>query len=198
MNIIFDLGGVVFDWQPDKIIRNALQDPKKRAVVKREVFEHPDWIDLDRGTLDMDLAIVRAMQRTGLSMSDLSLLLHSVAPSLTPLPHSFELIQAMYASGQPLYVLSNMFHAGAEHLEREYDILNLFEGLVFSCRINLVKPEPAIYEHLLNTYQLDPAQTVFIDDTPSNLVAAEKFGITGVHFLNFGQCRRELESLGCL
>ncbi len=51
LNIVFDLGGVVLTWQPDAIIASAFDDPATRAIVRREILDHPDWHELDRGTL---------------------------------------------------------------------------------------------------------------------------------------------------
>jgi hypothetical protein len=51
VNIIFDLGGVVFTWNPEKIIARVFDDPAVRALVRSKIFNHPDWDELDRGTL---------------------------------------------------------------------------------------------------------------------------------------------------
>ncbi|HIQ16080.1 MAG TPA: HAD family phosphatase, partial [Leucothrix sp.] len=51
MNIVFDLGGVVFEWQPDKIISGLFNDEKIKLLIKQQIFQHPDWLELDRGTL---------------------------------------------------------------------------------------------------------------------------------------------------
>jgi len=53
MNIVFDLGGVVFRWQPEKIIRHVFQDPEKQDLVRSEIFEHADCVELDRGTITL-------------------------------------------------------------------------------------------------------------------------------------------------
>ncbi len=91
-----------------------------------------------------------------------------------------------------------MQHASADFLERKHDIWNLFEGIVFSCRIQKVKPEPGIYEYLLREHGLDPAETVFIDDLKENLEAAAAFGIRTVQFVSPAQCKADLTKLDCL
>ena len=85
-----------------------------------------------------------------------------------------------------------------EHLGREYDFWDLFSGAVVSSRVGHCKPEPAIYEHLLATYQLEPANTLFIDDVEENVVAAAAFGIRTIRFESVAQCEAELRRLGCL
>ena len=70
--------------------------------------------------------------------------------------------------------------------------------MVISCRIHMVKPDPEIYEYLLNEYGLIAGETVFIDDTDINLNAASKFGIKPIKFENPLQCEYELKTVGCI
>ncbi len=198
MNVVFDLGGVVFDWQPDALVRRVFGDPETEALVLKEMIAHADWIELDRGTLSLDDAIVRGALRTGLPEESIAQLFDAVPESLTPIEATFDLVRAANAAGQPLFVLSNMQHASADFLERKHDIWNLFEGIVFSCRIQKVKPEPGIYEYLLREHGLDPAETVFIDDLKENLEAAAAFGIRTVQFVSPAQCKADLTKLDCL
>ena len=59
MNVVFDLGGVVFTWQPDQIIKSVFEDRETQEKVRLEMFAHPDWVELDRGILDRGEAIER-------------------------------------------------------------------------------------------------------------------------------------------
>jgi putative hydrolase of the HAD superfamily len=85
-----------------------------------------------------------------------------------------------------------------EHLERAYDFWELISGAVISSRVGHCKPEPAIYERLLSAYELNPAETIFIDDVQANVSAAAVFGIRTIRFVNLGQCEAELRGFGCL
>ena len=198
MNIVFDLGGVVFRWDPDGIIRRVFRQPDVRRRVRSEIFAHDDWIALDKGTLSHREAVERAMSRTGLPREDVERLFSEVPVSLTPLPGTIDLIRELKASGNRLYVLSNMQFPSIRHLEEAHDIWHLFDGTVISCRINKVKPDREIYEHLLDEYELEAAETVFIDDMDDNLAAASKLGIGTVAFVDASQCRDELQRLGCV
>ena len=196
MNLIFDLGGVVVRWEPEAIIAGVFQDPKLRARVREGVFEHADWLELDRGTLGREDAIRRAAQRTGIDAAELTRLLIAVPPSLVPIPQTVELLYRLKARGYPLYCLSNMHVASIEHLEREQRFFEVFTGRVISCRLNLCKPEPAIYRHALETYGLRAEETVFIDDVEVNVAAAATLGMRTIQFRDAAQCERELRSLG--
>ena len=196
MNLVFDMGGVVLRWDPDAIIAGVFADPKLQAKAKAGVFDDPDWLELDRGTLDRDDAIRRAAKRTGIAEAEIRRLLHAVPPSLTAFPDTVELLYRLKAKGYPLYCLSNMHRASLEHILRAHGFWDVFAGKVFSCEANLCKPEPEIYAHLLRSYGLNARETVFMDDVRKNLDGAAKLGIRTVLFESAAQCERELRKLG--
>ena len=196
MNLIFDLGGVVVRWDPAAIIAGVFHDAEVRTKVREGVFAHPDWLELDRGTLDREDAIRRAAQRLGMAEAEIRRLLVAVPPSLTPIHETIELLYRLKARGHPLYCLSNMHFASIEHLEREHRFFEVFNGIVISCRLKLCKPEPAIYQHALKAHGLKASDTVFIDDVDVNIAAAAKAGIRTIQFKTAAQCERELRALG--
>jgi len=198
MNLVFDLGGVVVRWDPDAIVAGVFSDPAVRAKVKRGVFEDPDWLELDRGTLGREEAISRAAKRTGVAVDEIMRLLHAVPPSLVLFPDTVDLLYRLKRKGHPLYCLSNMHFASIEYLEQTHTFWDVFQGRVISCRLQLCKPEAGIYEHLLQTYGLEPGKTLFIDDVQKNLDAAAKLGIRTLRFEDAAQCERELRKLALL
>jgi len=198
LNIVFDLGGVVVRWEPETLIANVFDDPEVRRVVHSEFVGHPDWVELDRGTLAPADAVARASVRTGLSHFELSDFLQRVPSGLVAITDTVELLYRLKAEGHSLYCLSNMHFASIEYLERTYDFFDVFSGKVISCRLNLCKPEPKIYAHLLETYRLHATETVFIDDVDVNLTAARRFGIRTIRFETPYQCANQLTALGCI
>src|SRR6266850_8121987 len=107
LNIIFDLGGVVFTWEPEAIIARVFAAPAVQAKVRADLFGHADWLALDRGTLDRQEAIVRAAERTGLSVLDLTDLMQQVPLALVAIPGTVDLLYRLKARGHKLYCLSN-------------------------------------------------------------------------------------------
>jgi putative hydrolase of the HAD superfamily len=188
----------VVRWEPEAIICGVFDDPADRAAVRKEIFAHPDWLELDRGTLARDEAVVRGAQRTGLPEAEVERLLQHVPPSLVPIPATVELLYRLKARGHALYCLSNMHFASIEHLERMHSFLEVFTGKVISCRLQLCKPEPGIYAHLLKAHGLDAPSTLFIDDVEANLKGAAQLGIRTLKFEDPEQCERELHALGYL
>jgi putative hydrolase of the HAD superfamily len=198
LNLVFDLGGVVVRWDPAAIIASVFHDEKLRAKVHEGVFAHPDWLELDRGTLARVDAIRRAAQRTGIAEGEITRLLHQVPPSLVVFPDTVELLYRLKRRGYPLYCLSNMHFASIEYLEKMHTFWDVFDGAVISCRLRLCKPEPGIYEHLLRAHGLTAGETLFIDDVQKNLDGAAQFGIRTLRFENAAQCERELRALGVI
>jgi len=196
MNLIFDLGGVVVRWDPAAIIASVFEDEAVRNRIRDGVFAHPDWLELDRGTLEREDAIGRAAQRTGMADAEIRRLLLAVPPSLVPIPETVDLLYRLKARGYPLYCLSNMHVASIEHLEREQRFFEVFTGRVISCRLNVCKPEAAIYEQALKLNGLEAEQSVFIDDVDVNVDAAARLGMHTIQFRNAAQCERELRALG--
>lgn len=197
MNVIFDLGGVVVTWDPNDFVRKTVKNKKKQHVLRSEIVDHSDWIALDRGTLSLDEAIRRGAERTGLPESEIERLLEAVPPFLMPVPGSIQLVKDLKKNGNKLFILSNLHVASINYLEKKQSFLELFDGKVISCHINKVKPEPDIYQHLLDRYKLKVAETVFIDDMEENVKVASDLGMKAIIFENPEQCRRELENLGC-
>lgn len=197
MNIVFDLGGVVFRWQPDAIIQSFFDDGDVQDRVRAEIFDHPDWLELDRGTISLEAAIERGAHRTGLPATTIERLLTAVPEFLTPIDQTIDLIRRLANTSNRLFVLSNMHLASIAHLEKEHDIWTLFDGVVISSRIKTIKPEIRIYRYLLDTYQLRPADTVFIDDRLENLEAAASLGIRTIRFFDATQCERALSDYQC-
>jgi len=198
LNLVFDLGGVVVRWDPDAIIAGVFSDPEARKKLKAGVFEHADWLELDRGTLGRDEAITRAARRTGVPVANIKRLLHAVPRSLVLFPATVELLYKLKRKGYPLYCLSNMHFASIEYLEKTHTFWDVFNGIVISCRLQLCKPEAGIYQHLLRTHALKAEETLFIDDVQKNLDAAARLGIKTMRFENAAQCERELHALGLI
>ncbi len=196
MNIVFDLGGVVFAWRPESIIKSVFDDASTQDLVRNEIFQHADWVSLDRGTLSFENAVERGASRTGLSLEEIETLLNAVPPSLEPMQETHALIGDLRDTDNRLFVLSNMQFPSIAYLEEKHDIWSSFDGVVISCRIQLVKPEVAIYEYLLREHRLNASDTVFIDDMPENLEAASTTGIRTIRFLDASQCRRDLLAQG--
>src|SRR5271169_5625104 len=107
-NVIFDIGGVVLEWNPDEILKSYYADTDARAAMKSALFQHPEWILLDRGMLSESEALLRLEQRTGRPEQELAGLFEAIRGSLRPKLDTIALLEGLARRGVPLYCLSNM------------------------------------------------------------------------------------------
>jgi putative hydrolase of the HAD superfamily len=192
-NVIFDLGGVVFDWNPDHIVSRVQPVPELRAALKEALFGHADWRMFDRGTLTEPELTQRLQRRLGPTQPKVDAILDAVRNSLVEKPETLELMRTLQERGTPLYCLSNMPASIYTHLRRRHSFWDVFNGIVISGEVQMMKPEPEVFRHLLEKYNLRPQETVFIDDLLANIQAAEQVGLRTILFKDAAQCRRELE-----
>lgn len=193
-NVIFDMGGVLLRWDPPTFISTVVPDPAQQALVRREIFEHPEWHEFDRGSITVDHAVERFGQRAGLSPDQMRSLLGAANASLQPIPGSIELVEDLAAAGVHLYLLSNMPVSTFEYLTKHHAFFKHFRELVISGAILMIKPEPAIYKHLVAKTGIVPAESVFVDDLLKNIVAARECGLHAIQFSSADATRAELRA----
>ena len=194
-NVIFDLGGVVIEWNPDRVLDAYYSDPESRAYMKKHMFQHPDWLELDRGTMHETQLLQRLGIRTGRDAAELNALFQAVRESLHAKPETVALLKKLHARGVPLYCLSNISADIFEYLRQRHSFWGVFKGIVISGALKMIKPEPEIFHHLLQRYGLKASETVFVDDNAPNVEAARALGIHTVWFKSAEQCEAELEAL---
>lgn len=177
-NIVFDLGGVVFWRNPKKCTQEFLDF---FAFVRETPMPH-FWNEYDRGSLSLDEVMEHLMARSGFSHEKCVEFVQRAIEMQEPIRPTEQLIEALKADGRyRLYVLSNMSCEFIEFLRR-VPVYRHFDGEVVSCEEGICKPEREIYRLLLDRYALNPSETLFIDDRPENVEAAEREGIVGFHY----------------
>jgi putative hydrolase of the HAD superfamily len=194
-NVIFDLGGVVFDWNPDHIVSRVQPVPQLQASLKAALFGHADWRMFDRGTLTEAELTGRLQVRLGATRQEVEVILDAVRNSLVEKPDTLKLIRALKGQGTPLYCLSNMPASVYTHLRERHQFWDVFSGIVISGEIQLMKPEPEVFLHLLETFDLRAAECVFVDDLLANVESARQVGLHAIWFKDAAQCGRELDQI---
>ena len=193
-NVIFDAGGVLLEWNPPRVIAQLYPDPQLQAQIREFIFEHPDWHEYDRGTISAANAAAHFSKLSGRSPEEVTRLLRATAESLTPIDGTIRLLEDLAAARVNLYLLSNMPVSTFELLIERHSFFSHFTQLVISGAILLLKPEPAIYKHLVDTAGIVPAESVFIDDLTRNVIAARECGLQAIQFTTPEACRTELRS----
>jgi putative hydrolase of the HAD superfamily len=202
MNVVFDLGAVLFTWRPVEIVSEAFPThaatPGQARQLAHAMFGHADWQDYDRGLLEMDTVVDRLATRLELDRHAVETLVQEIGDSLLPMEETIAVLQSLRAKRRVgagvrgLYFLSNMPRPYARELEQKHTFLQHFDGGIFSGDVLMSKPQPDIYQLLQSRYQLEPAQTVFIDDLQGNVDAAKALGWKGIQFQSAAQLADEL------
>ena len=204
-DIIFDLGGVVFRWQPLELLQQLFPSKVPNELVARDwasqifqTFHHEaDWALFDLGQIEPPALAKRIAMRTGLMEADLIQLMQSIPAHLEPLQGTVELIHELKAQGHRLFYLSNMPSGYADYLVQVNPFFNLFDEGIFSAHVNQIKPLPEIFSTAQTRWPLQ-GQPVFIDDVQRNIDAACAQGWRGILFESPGQLRKQLVLLNYL
>ena len=191
-NLIFDVGGVLLDWSPARILERYYADAGERATMQAAIFLHADWLALDQGLITEPELLERVERRAGRPVPELGNLFQHVRESLLPKHDSVALLQTLAARRVPLYCLSNMPVNAYAYLRERYDFWRYFDGIVISGEVRMVKPQPEIFQYLLQRHGLAASETVFIDDHVPNVQAAGTLGLHTVLFANARQCEQAL------
>lgn len=200
--VVFDFAGVLFHWKPLELLQRLLPghatDEASAAFWAEQIFQGytSDWAEFDRGTIEPGPLIDRIAARTGLPEVLVRAVVDAVPHSMRALPASVALVEQLHALGEPLFFLSNMPAPYADVLERTNPFLRGFQDGVFSARVQLIKPEPAIFIHAAQRFGLPPQDLLFFDDVPANVAAARAAGWQAEVFTDAQQAGADLRARG--
>lgn len=186
--VIFDFGGVLVDWNPQKIVERHTCDKDLQSAIRQEILGHPDWVALDRGTIDEHEAARRISQRSDISYSDAEDIFEIIRQSFEVIEHTVQLLRRLTERGVACYGLTNISGKNYDYLIAKHEFFGLLQGVVVSAHENLLKPEPAIYQLICTRYQLRASNTLFVDDMDENCLAANKAGLNSIRFEGVESC----------
>ena len=190
-NIIFDLGGVMVDFDPKTYLVDRFCNAEVEEQVSQLTFESEEWKLLDAGIITRSEANLRMLARAkeyGRAF-EVQGVLDDWMHILRPRRRMQELVRKLKSRGYCVYYLSNIPEDVLDFLT-ERDLKDLFDGGVISSACHFVKPEKEIYEKLIADCALTPERTLFIDDTLPNVEGAMKLGINGFHMHEKGMMDR--------
>ena len=180
-NIIFDFGGVMVDFDPKEYLVDRFCNAETEELVSQLTFESEEWKLLDAGLLSRYEANQRmlAHAKEHDCVFEVQGVLDDWMHILRPRRKMQELVQKLKAHGYCVYYLSNI-PEDVLALLMERDFQGLFDGGVASCEVHVNKPDPRIYQALLDKYGLKASESVFIDDRQDNVQAAFELGFVGI------------------
>lgn len=197
-NIIFDLGGVMVDFDPKTYLVDRFCNAEVEEKVSQLTFESDEWKQLDAGLItrsEANLKMLAHAKELGCTF-EVQGVLDDWMHILRPRKKMQELVQRLKAKGYCVYYLSNI-PEDVLALLTERDLKGLFDGGVASCEVHINKPDPRIYQALLDKYSLKASESVFIDDRLDNVQAAFRLGFAGIQMKeSVGTLVRSLATCG--
>ena len=191
--IIFDLGGVLIDWNPRYLFRKLLPDENSIDAFLSTICT-PEW---------------NAQQDAGRPFSEGVAILSQKHPDQAalieayhtrwiemiggPIHETVELMAGLKQASLPLYALTNWSQETFPLVRADFDFLDWFKGIVVSGEERLIKPDPAFYKILFDRFNLEPENLLFIDDSPKNVQAGLELGMDSIHFTSSGDLRTALK-----
>ncbi|MEM1321220.1 MAG: HAD family phosphatase [Bacteroidota bacterium] len=195
--IIFDLGGVLIDWNPRHLYRKIFE--------KEEEMEHflhhictQDWNEQqDAGRSTREAADILIPQFPDYQAQIEAFYGRWEEMLAGPIQGTVDILDALCKDGRyEMLALTNWSAETFPIAQQRYAFLRWFEDILVSGKVKLKKPDPRIYQMLIDRHQLQPEEAVFIDDSARNIKAAQDLGIHGIHFTSPAQLRSALAELG--
>lgn len=193
-NIVFDLGGVVVDWNPQRVLNEYPGGRELPLSLFEKGFFQTHWAEFDRGMVSQEKMIEEMSDFSGRSHSDCQEFVEYIKCSLSDIPETVELIQNLSAEGYRLFCLSNMSLEFYDYLKGR-KVFTYFDGQIISALEKVIKPDPEIYNLLITRHGLKPEETLFIDDLPQNVEAAGNLGFHTVLFDDREEGYRRIEAV---
>lgn len=178
-NIVFDIGNVLLNFEPKEYVRSKVIEEKVEEIYE-SIFKSEEWPMLDRGTITESAAKANIIKRKIENEEFINAVFQDWYAILSPIESSVDILKKLKENGYKLFYLSNFHLAAFEYVNKNHDFFELFDGGIVSYKEKLLKPEKEIYDKILDTYKLEPSETIFIDDTEENVIAARKHSIHGI------------------
>ena len=197
--VVFDLGGVLIDWNPRHLYRKVFGDDV--AAMESFLAEvcTPEWnASLDAGGSFADA--VATLVAAHPEQAELIAMYHSRWPEMLGEAFSgtVEILNEVRRAGYRTYALSNWSAETFPMTRPLFPFLDEMDGILISGEIGVGKPDPAIFRELIARFGIVPAQTIYIDDWDLNIATAQGLGLVAIQFIDAAQLRADLRRLGVI
>lgn len=195
-SIVFDIGNVLasFRWK-DLFGELGFSGEAFERIAAATVLHPTMWNEFDRSLMSDEEIIDRCIKRAPEYEREIRMLFATTAGLVEEYSYSYEWIKSLKEQGYKVYLLSNYGKTSFEAARDKgrLSFLPLVDGGVISYEVKLVKPEPGIYQALLDKYKLKAEECVFLDDRAENIAAAEALGFYGIVVESYEQAKEKLD-----
>lgn len=195
-NIIFDVGKVLVEWEPERAMMRLGMDAATVEAVADATVRAKDWDEADRGACAPEELLSSFIQKAPEYETEIRNFWEHIGMAIYQYDYVKEWMRALKEHGYHLYILSNYGAWTYEHTKEALSFLADVDGALFSFQVKQIKPEPEIYHTLLERYHLKAEECVFLDDREENIKGAEACGICGIRFTSYEQAKQSLREYG--
>ena len=196
-NIIFDIGNVLLEFKPFEFLLKHY-DEKTMEDLMVIIFSSDEWIEMDLGTMSVQEVKSRFIDRNPHYEKEIHYVLDHWSEMLTPLLENVKFVKILKDQGYKLYLLSNFPLNAFKDVFNKYDFFRYFDGMIISAYEHVIKPDEKIYNLLLERYNLNPDECLFIDDMAANTLAAKEQGIHTITLSYNVKLEDELKAIGII
>jgi 2-haloacid dehalogenase len=194
--VVFDLGGVLIDWNPRHLYRRLFADHGEMEDFLARICTD-DWHRQHDLGADIRQSCEQLARRHA-HYRDMIMAWADRGEEMAAgqFDQTVNVLRTLKAAGLRCYALSNMEPDAFTIRSARFPFMKWFDGEVISGFEGVAKPDSRIFEVLLKRYDLDPEASVFVDDSKRNVEAARDLGFNVVHYASAHQLERELRALG--
>ena len=193
MKFLFDLGGVFFDWEPKYFFNDIFSDKKDLDFFLNEVCNESWNLRQDEGRSIKD-AENELIPKFPEYENQIKMYYSNHRKMIKGTFNlSIEVLNNLKNLNYPCYVLSNWSSETFIGVTEDYPFLKQFDGMIISGQENLIKPNIAIYNLAVERFNLNPSETVFIDDKIENIISAKKIGFNTIHLEDPSSIKKDIE-----
>jgi len=194
-NIIFDIGGVLLDYNPKTYLDKLDIKESRRNKLNDVIFHDQRWKDCLNGFISNSELIEQLVRENLEYKNEIELILSkdSLKYMLPPKQEVIEYYKSLKRKGYKIFLCSNITKDTYNYIKDNFEIIQIADGGVFSCFENISKPNPEIYYRLIEKYNLEIEKSILIDDTKRNVMSANDIGLSGILFNNIEDIKEFLE-----
>ncbi len=194
--IIFDIGNVLVDFKWEQYLRDCGYNDEIVRKVSEATVKNDLWKKWDRGDIEEAEIIEQSCKLEPSVEREIKKLFVDIEQLINEFDYSAEIIKKLKENGYKVYLLSNYARSHYELDKKNFKFLDYVDGGIISYEVILAKPEPEIYKALIQKYNINPQEAVFLDDLPENLEAAKPFGFHTIQVKSYQQILEDLQKLG--
>ena len=194
-NVIFDLGKVLINNDPREYLRKYGYDEEKYQALLDAIWTDSLWGDMDVAKYESfkDIIEIYVDKHKELEPELRRFFAEDWMALYVTYDDTVKFYNEVYEQGYDIYLLTNFSKDGYEYISNKFDFFKKAKGAVVSSYLKIAKPDIRIYKYLLDTYNLNPDECVFIDDSVANIKSAKELGIHGIVYTDIEELRKEFD-----